>query len=253
MIDLGFMVLPSSVPFWILGLIGALFSAWYLAPKRELALKKVILFIGVCFLGGCLFARLGYAYVYWDSFRHRPIEILYIWQGGMVFYLGYLGGALSGGLLWVWMGGRLIQALDLSSVCVVVGHSFGRLGCFFYGCCYGVPILEHSKLAPLGVHFHGEKFLRHPTQLYEAAFLILLFVILFGGYQKLKSAPGLLSSIYLISYASFRFGNEFFRGDDRGQMIALTTLATSQQIAILMGLIGLSLGYHAWSNRDYSS
>lgn len=119
---------------------------------------------------------------------------------------------------------------------VIIAHFFGRIGCFLAGCCYGKP--SNSFLA---VTF-PENSLQHqqygyitpvlPTQLFEAIFLLLLFLILFFYIKKNKF------SIYMISYGIFRFFLEFFRGDNRGQY--LFYLSPSQIYSIIFVFIGIS-------------
>ena len=69
----------------------------------------------------------------------------------------------------------------------------------------------------------------YPTQLYEAAFLILLSVILLLLAYKKDFKYNIC--IYLSSYGIFRFFLEFLRGDDRG--FTLLSLSPSQLISIL--------------------
>jgi phosphatidylglycerol:prolipoprotein diacylglycerol transferase len=61
-----------------------------------------------------------------------------ILTGGFVFYGGFLGGALA---IWIYCRQYklgffpMIEALTPS---IPLIHAFGRLGCFFAGCCYGI-------------------------------------------------------------------------------------------------------------------
>ena len=76
-----------------------------------------------------------------------------------------------------------------------------------------------------------------PTQLYEAIFLLLLFVILSILALKYKSKHTL--SVYLVLYGIFRFVIEFYRADHRGKLLGVIT--PSQFWSILMIVIGLLL------------
>ena len=77
----------------------------------------------------------------------------------------------------------------------------------------------------------------HPTQLYEAAFLLLLFGVCSLLYLKWNFRHGL--SVYFIGYGCFRFLLEYVRGDDRGKLFG--TLSPSQFWSLVMILIGVAL------------
>ncbi len=105
---------------------------------------------------------------------------------------------------------------------LVIGHAFGRLGCFFGGCCFGkvtdsifgVSFPEGSTAAnlyPGGPN--GGSLPVYPTQLFESLFEFILGLVLILSYKKLKRYN---VEIYLIAYGVFRFLMEFLRGDDRG-------------------------------------
>ena len=75
----------------------------------------------------------------------------------------------------------------------------------------------------------------HPTQLYEAAFLFILFGVCLYLYMKKNFQHNL--SLYLVCYGIFRFLIEYLRGDDRGAFIA--GLSPSQAQSLLMIAIGV--------------
>ena len=115
--------------------------------------------------------------------------------------------------------------------CITVAHAFGRIGCFFAGCCYG-----RETDSVLGVHFKYVSGNRLPTQLFEAAFLFLLFAVLTLLVLKWKCPYTM--SVYLVAYGIFRFIIEFFRGDDRGQIFG-GALSPSQVGSIVYLLLGI--------------
>lgn len=117
-------------------------------------------------------------------------------------------GGLIGGMVGIAVTKRILHIkLKLGNViapAVAIGMVFGRLGCFFAGCCYGV-----ETHAGWGIDF-GDGLLRYPTQLFEVGFHLMAFILLHTYRDKVKS-PGILFRIYMIAYFSFRFMIEFIR------------------------------------------
>ena len=114
-------------------------------------------------------------------------------------------------------------------------HAFGRIGCFFMGCCYG----KESSL--LGIEFENSPIAPNhvpliPVQLFEAAAeLLLFFFTAFSAYRK-KNGFFLLG-IWLVAYGLIRFVTEFFRGDDYRGFIG--ALSLSQVISIFTAISGV--------------
>ncbi len=117
-------------------------------------------------------------------------------------------GGLLGGLLGVIIVKRLFKIkLKLGNQiapAAALGLGIGRLGCFFNGCCYGIP-------AKWGIDF-GDGQLRLPTQLMESAFHFTAFFLLHHFRNKVRT-PGILFKIYAGSYFIFRFFIEFIRAN----------------------------------------
>ncbi len=158
---------------------------------------------------------------------------------GATFYGGLLCAlALWPLLLLFWRKRKvsIYQRLSDLAVAIPAGHCFGRIGCFLGGCCFGAP-----TSGPFGVVFpegsppyeyYGGAVAIHPTQLYEAAVLLFIFVILFF-FAKKEAFP-----LYLILYGIARFIIECFRADDRGGVFGLA-LSPAQIISIPLILFGL--------------
>ena len=134
-------------------------------------------------------------------------------SGGFVFY-GGLFGALAA--VWLFCRRRKVPFSQLGAdlvPAVPLFHTFGRVGCFLAGCCYGIPApagwpgvtFRVSPVAPNGVALL-------PVQLYEAAGCLLLFLLLHRLARRGWKGETLLL-VYLAIYALFRFALEFLRGD----------------------------------------
>jgi len=139
---------------------------------------------------------------------------------GSITFLGGLIGGLVAFVLLISFGNKkfkpkLLPILNTLIVGVVLAHAFGRIGCTFAGCCYGIPTESF-----LGMSFpYGESggIPVYPTQLFEAVFLFIFFFVL----DRAKSFKGIEFEAYLIGYGAWRFLIEFIRGDDRGEFLTI--------------------------------
>ena len=150
--------------------------------------------------------------------------------GGMVFYGGMIGALLGAFIYCKATKLDFDTYTDIFAPAIPLFHAFGRVGCVFAGCCYGI---EASWGLPYPVrHSDGtitDTVTRLPVPLIEAGFnLIIMMILLFLSKKNFKK--GSLLSFYFIMYSVVRFTDEFFRGDEiRGRLFALTT---SQWISI---------------------
>lgn len=130
-----------------------------------------------------------------------------------------------------------LKDLELFICPLMIGHAFGRIGCFLGGCCYGKP--SNSIFAvtfPEGSIQHlqyGYITPVLPTQLFEAVFLLIMFAITFFFIKKYKFI------VYLFSYGIFRFCLEFLRGDNRGNLSNI--FSPSQITSIIFVIAGIAL------------
>lgn len=141
-------------------------------------------------------------------------------------------GALLGGLMGVELTKKMIgvhrSTGDSFVFSVLWGMVIGRVGCFLTGLndrTYGI-----ATTLPWGVDF-GDGIARHPTQLYEIGFLLLLFVLL-SWFSSKNRREGDLFKIYMITYLSFRFFVDFIKPEFR-PLLGLSAI----QIACLGGLL----------------
>jgi phosphatidylglycerol:prolipoprotein diacylglycerol transferase len=184
-----------------------------------------------------------------------PLSLVKIWQGGLVFYGGFLGAVVAS---WIYTRKRKInffRIADLMIPSVAIGHVFGRLGCFTAGCCHGAA----TGTAAYGAVFHdaGTVVARnrllevplHPTQLYEATGELIIFFVLIL-WRNRKHFNGQLLVLWLILYPILRSIVEMFRGDyERGMLLRIDLfgseapdiLSTSQLISLLLAAGGIAL------------
>lgn len=171
-----------------------------------------------------LFGSVGEYSSFWE-FSKRLLQLF----SGMVFYGGLYGGLLFG---YIWVKKKklpLYQLADIFAVVIPLFHAFGRVGCFFAGCCYGVE-WEHGISGRVMSSGGTEHIKRLPVQLIESGMLLILFAVLMMLFLRGK-AKGKLMCVYLTAYAVMRFVLEFFRGDEiRGRFLLFST---SQWISLL--------------------
>ncbi len=160
----------------------------------------------------------------WEYYRQHPIEILYIWQGGLGIY-GAIAGGLLGVVLYAWRNGlRPMKWLDYGAPGLALGQAVGRWGNFFNQELYGPPtdlpwglrIDPAHRIAPYhDLERYPPDTLFHPTFLYESLFCLLLFAVLALVASKLKDRlkEGDILLGYLIGYPLGRFFLEYLRPD----------------------------------------
>lgn len=202
--------------------------------------QNFYLIVGVLTIGlGIICANLT------QSIYHYIETGVFTFNAGMTFYGGLIGGIIVFFIGFFVFGKILFKekenikySCDLFAVapcCITIGHAFGRLGCLFAGCCYGRQVDGFPGL-PMTVWKNGMKIHGYfiPTQLYESIFLFILFgVTTFLYFKKIDWN----FVVYLIGYGIWRFIIEFFRTDDRGEL--LPGLTPSQWISV--GLIAAGL------------
>ncbi len=153
-------------------------------------------------------------------------------RAGSVLFGAIFGGAATVAGLALYHRVRPAELLDAAAPAGVLPPLLGRLGCFMAGCCYGTPtgsaigvtFTDPAAPAPRGIPLH-------PTQLYEAAFLLALFLLL-QWRRRRRAFPGELALLYVGVYSIGRFVLEFLRGDEIRGFVAGGRLSLSQAVAL---------------------
>jgi phosphatidylglycerol---prolipoprotein diacylglyceryl transferase len=204
-------------------------------------------------LSAFLGSRILYVLINFDVFRQEPSQIFKIWEGGLVFYGGLVPAAAVAFWVMKWRRLPVWRLADPISPLIALGLSFGRMGCFLAGCCYGketslpwaVVFKNPDSLARLNLPLH-------PTQLYDAANGLVLFFFL-TWVEKRKTFDGQIFWLLLLLYSMTRFFIEIFRGDPRGFLLG-DLLSTSQAIGILLAIFSLFMLFYlkkqVWRSKD---
>jgi phosphatidylglycerol:prolipoprotein diacylglycerol transferase len=197
------------------------------APRFKIETTAVLDMAIYAIVSAIVGSRVFYIIVNYREYVDDPMRMFYLHKGGLVFYGGLIG--VVAALSYYINKNKLdfFKTADMLIPALPLGHFFGRIGCFLNGCCYGAV-----TTAWMGINFPNlkEAALRHPTQLYEAAFCLSSMFALLAIEKFLKPAAGVLFALYIYMYSTWRFAIEFMRDDDRGTFIF--GLSPSQNVSI---------------------
>lgn len=199
--EIGGFKVTSYAVFMMLALLSGFLVYLYSLKKDNIKSSNSIYIAIFALTFGTIGAKIPIIFIYWDEIvnSNSAIELL---SGRTIV------GGLIGGFLGTFLAKKIFNIKEKMgnqlAIPVAIGMAIGRIGCFFTGCCYGV-----EAYLPWGVNF-GDGILRHPTQIYEIIFDLLLVVYLVYR-KKFGVKPGELFKIFLSCYMSFRFIIEFIR------------------------------------------
>lgn len=223
------------------GILTAVWLAEKLTKKYGLDYEHIDVFVLFVVVIGYIGSKLLYVLTVFSDFLENPAAVL--GSGGWVVYGGLICGVLASVIWCKWKKWDFWTYFPILVPCVSLAQGFGRIGCFFAGCCGGI-----ETNAWYGVSFPADSLAWTtnpiiPTQLISAAGDFLIFGILMYNLKKGKH-PEDTGAWYMILYGVGRFLIEFLRGDAvRG---AIGPFSTSQFISIFIVLIG---AYFIWRRQ----
>ena len=212
------------------GLQGA--AAWRYQDVED------FLFLGV--MGVVLGGRIGYCLFYKPGYyASHPLEVFFVWQGGMSFHGGMLG--VIAAMVWFAhsRGKPFWQVADFVAPCVPTGLASGRVGNFINGELWGR--LADPSL-PWAMVFPGAGDApRHPSQVYQFLMEGLLLFVLLWAYARTAPTQGRVAAAFLFGYGVFRFIAEFFREPDAHLGLLSLGMSMGQWLCLPMILGGAAL------------
>ncbi|MEA3368902.1 MAG: prolipoprotein diacylglyceryl transferase [Candidatus Ratteibacteria bacterium] len=240
-----------------LAFLTATYLSWKKAAARGINPDKIIDACLCILVSGLAGARLFYVLIYHDYYFSYPLDILKIWQGGLIFYGGFIFASLSAIFFLLKQKIPVWKFADLIAPNISLGLAIGRVGCFLNGCCFGritpgfgilFPCRDSSPVClqqiSSGLIEPGRRFSLPviPTQLYSSAAALFIFLILvslrdsksFSRYQAKRT--GWFFWLFVFLYGFSRFFIEKFRFYEANFYFFSLTL--SQLISL--GLILLS-------------
>lgn len=244
----GISFLPWTTLFTIAGTCGTVIWMIYRSPAFGLT-RRTTYSIGLhvvlwAILGGRLFHVIDYAGFYVEV----PLQVLYLWNGGLSLWGALIIGLASA----LWYAKQALAKLSVFSEALTLGGLvtliLGRFGDFLGG-----ERLGTSSSLPWAVDYANERFGSlaaggtHPIALYEILLtgtLLILLIFLRG-----RVAPSRTIGIVFAGYASGRFGVDFFAAES-----TLKGLTFSQWVAlVILVMMGLwRLGVYARSRTSDS-
>ncbi len=248
-----------------------IFLAAYRAKKLGENPQNVLdlcLYVMIASIAG---ARLCFVAINWEYFSQHLIEIVFIQQGGLVFYGGMVLAVITTVIFLKLKKLSILQYLDILTPSLAIGHAIGRIGCFFNGCCYG-KVAGNSFFSFLAVRFPrvvekipfgdgnvSEQLIGsppyadhlyagllteadkcslpvYPTQLFSSAMNLMFFFIVLAMFRH-RRFKGQIWWSYMIMYSVGRFTIEFIRGDN--PLLGAIPLTFSQIVSVILFVSGL--------------
>jgi phosphatidylglycerol:prolipoprotein diacylglycerol transferase len=218
-------------------------------------------------LSGILGARVAYVLEHWGEYAADPVSMLFIQQGGLIFYGGLIGSAIAVVVLARIRRMPLAELTDFTLTSVPLAHAFGRIGCFLNGCCYGCACEAWYavRFPALSPPWWGQQQLAHtprgdaladlvarmpratpvhPVQLYEAVANLAIYAVLVWVFRR-RRAPGHVLAAYLLLYPPVRVLMEMFRGD-RGERLAWHGYSIGQVMSGVAFGVGVGVAVALW-------
>jgi phosphatidylglycerol:prolipoprotein diacylglycerol transferase len=248
-----FSIGPLAVRWYGLMYLAGFFLGWRMGLMRiRQGLAPVtrvqnddLLFLVV--LGVILGGRLGYVLFYKPGYYFaHPLEILYIWQGGMSFHGGLLGVMLAMTFAARKHSIDWLRLMDFVAPLIAPGIAAGRMGNFING-----ELPGRVTDVPWGMVFRGAGDApRHPSQLYQFALEGLVLLAFLWWFSSKPRPRGQVSAMFLIGYGVLRFATEFFREPD--SFIGLLALGLTLGQWLCLAMIAGGAALLAWSRRQPS-
>ncbi len=176
---------------------------------------------------------------FWDVFK--------IWEGGLAFYGGLIGGFVGVVLYCFIHKKKLLALIDIIAPALILAQSLGRWGNFFNQEAFGYPVENPAwQWFPFAVYINGSGW-HLATFFYESLWNALGFALLMLILYKCKfKQNGMIAAFYLIIYGLGRLWIEGLRTDS----LYIGSIRVSQFLSGIFVLAGLAIVvYYNIKNR----
>ncbi len=195
LLSIGGLTITSYGALLNLGLIAAAMLTLIQARRADRPAATTIDVMLAAVVAGVIGARLAYVIMHATYFANHPNEAWPVWQGGLSWHGGLIGGMIGVGLI---ARIRLRQSpavwLDVLAPGAALGTVFGWIGCFLAACAFGREVFPGEPLFRIAIDLpdaYGAWAPRLPSQLFGAGWGLIVFVVLglWGGAPAARSGP----------------------------------------------------------------
>jgi len=229
LLKLGPVTVYSYGAFVALGFAIAVFLIYRRAANFGIDRDDIIDLVVLMLVAGVIGSRALYVILNFAYYRANPSELIDISKGGLVWYGGFFAAIVSS---IVYTGRKNMgfwNTMDLVAPYIALAQAFGRIGCFFNGCCYGLD--------------------GRPVQLYSSFLLAAIFISLVY-WQGRRRFKGEVALGYCILYSVKRFGIEFLRGDNPRILLGLTMSQIISCVVIILAVLVFMKRASKWKEKD---
>jgi phosphatidylglycerol:prolipoprotein diacylglycerol transferase len=224
----------SSYSFFLsLGFIAALLFSFFESSKKGIEQNDILFFFLILFFSLIIAGRIVTLLINrTEGWLFRPVDILTFWKEGRSSWAGAIIGILAGLLYTRKKRIALWKFADTLTPGLLIGISIAKLGCLMSGCCNGKPADCFWAITIHGVE-------RHPVQLYQMIFCLLIFSFIMLIKKRIKFDGGIFLISFGILYPVARIIEEHFRAHSLQifSNVSLTVFLCSGCIIVALILI----------------
>ncbi len=244
----------------VIGMVTCFFIQRHFGRKVGLSADQILTVWVYGGLAALIGARGLHVLVNRSDYVADPMSALAFWDGGLAFIGAAVVGICFAVLYLRHLKLPVLTSLDALTLGIALTHGFGRLGCFFAGCCYGratdlpwgvsfpVGSIAQYTLAQMGlITEFANTAHRHPTQIYEALATFIIGGLLLRWYVRRAPRAGMIVTGYMLAYPVIRFFLELVRDDPEREFVfrfpaeAPRLLSTTQMVALILVPVGLGI------------
>jgi len=227
-----------------------IYFAMFRAKKQGIDQNKIVDLSVIIVISAILGSRFLYVIFHLDEFRGRWLDTINPFQSsgqigiaGLTMLGGFVAAVVFSILFMKLKKMPLLKISDIMIPSVALGIFVTRIGCFFNGCCYGLPTdlswgMVFPQESPAGFCFPNQAI--HPTQLYSSLYGLIIFGLLLF-FERYKKFDGFLLYLFFIFYGISRFIVDFFRYYENSMVIGRMSISVNQAISITMIVLGGAL------------
>jgi phosphatidylglycerol---prolipoprotein diacylglyceryl transferase len=180
---------------------------------------------------GLIGSRIFHVFTDFNYYFQNPLLIFAIWQGGLAFQGGLIGGLAA--LYFYYKKYKIdaMKVLDIIALPLPLLVTFGRVANFINSEHIGYP----SNVSWCVVYEKVDNICRQPAEIYEAISMLLLFLIMLFLYSKWKNKKGAMFWSFMAGYGIARFITDFFRE----QTIFFFGITHTQILSLMMLILGI--------------